>query len=57
MLDVVAVLLVRCVEVDRTFWGWTAQEWVHLLGHDQREFRQHAPAGSPCRGGSSGASA
>jgi len=44
MLDVVAVLLVRCAEVDRTFWGWTAQEWVHLLGHDQREFRQNAPA-------------
>lgn len=44
MLDVVAVLLVRCVEADRTFWGWTTEEWIHLLGHDQAEFRRHAPA-------------
>lgn len=44
MLDVVAVLLVRSVDLDRTFWGWTAPEWVHLLGHDQTEFRRHAPA-------------
>jgi hypothetical protein len=43
-LDVVAVLLVRCAEVGRTFWGWTAQEWIHLLGHDQAEFRRNAPA-------------
>jgi integrase len=44
MLDVVAVLLVRSAEVGRTFWGWTAQEWVHLLGHNQSEFLQNAPA-------------
>jgi integrase len=44
MLDVIAMLLVRCAETGVTFWGWTAQEWVHLLGHDQTEFHQHAPA-------------
>jgi hypothetical protein len=44
MLDVVAVLLVRCAEVGRTFWGWTGQEWIHLLGRDQAEFRRNAPA-------------
>jgi integrase len=44
MLDVVAVLLVRCAEVGRTFWGWTVQEWVQLLGRDQAEFRRNAPA-------------
>jgi integrase len=43
MLDVVAVLLVRSAELDRTFWGWTTPEWVHLLGRDQAEFRRHAP--------------
>jgi hypothetical protein len=44
MLDVVAVLLVRCAEMGRTFWGWTIQEWLHLLGRDQAEFRRNAPA-------------
>ncbi|WP_329612636.1 tyrosine-type recombinase/integrase [Streptomyces brevispora] len=44
MLDVVAVLLTRCAETGRTFWGWSEQEWIHLLGRTQAEFRQHAPA-------------
>jgi integrase len=44
MLDVVAVLLVCCAGMGRTFWGWTTQEWVHLLGRDQAEFRRNAPA-------------
>ena len=43
MLDVIAVLLVRSAELNRTFWGWTRPEWVHLLGRDQAEFRRHAP--------------
>src|SRR5690606_30503940 len=43
MADAVAVLLVRCAEVERTFWGWTTQEWVHLLGRDQAEFHRNAP--------------
>ena len=43
MLDVIAVLLVRCTEAGRTFWGWTRQEWVHLVGRDQAEFRRAAP--------------
>lgn len=43
MLDVIAVLLTRCAETGRTFWGWTPQEWIHLLGRNQAEFHQHAP--------------
>ncbi|MFJ1551111.1 hypothetical protein [Streptomyces sp. NPDC088246] len=43
MLDVVAVLLTRCAETGRTFWGWTETEWFHLLGRTQAEFRRHAP--------------
>ncbi|MER5754460.1 hypothetical protein [Streptomyces sp. NPDC002088] len=43
MLDVVAVLLTRCVETGRTFWGWTPQEWIHLLGRNQAEFHRHVP--------------
>ncbi|WP_439681168.1 tyrosine-type recombinase/integrase [Embleya sp. MST-111070] len=43
MLDVIAVMLTRCAETGRTFWGWTPQEWVHLLGRNQTEFHQHGP--------------
>ncbi|MCK8669784.1 tyrosine-type recombinase/integrase [Rhodococcus sp. NPDC003382] len=44
MADAVAVLLVRCAEMEQTFWGWSTQEWVELLGRDQAEFRRNAPA-------------
>ncbi|MBH0122767.1 hypothetical protein I0Q12_26045 [Rhodococcus sp. CX] len=44
MADVVAVLLVCCAEKERTFWGWSTQEWIDLLGRDQSEFRRRAPA-------------
>ncbi|MET9412463.1 hypothetical protein ABZX90_43220 [Streptomyces sp. NPDC002935] len=43
MLGVIAVLLTRCAETGRAFWGWTPQEWIHLLGRTQAEFHQHAP--------------
>lgn len=44
MADAIAVLLVCCAEKEQTFWGWSTQEWVHLLGRDQAEFRRNAPA-------------
>lgn len=44
MLDVVALLLLCCAEEGRTFWGWTKDEWVHLLGRDQTGFHRNAPA-------------
>ncbi|MGX4712316.1 hypothetical protein LZP97_15815 [Rhodococcus sp. DMF-1] len=44
MADAGAVLLMRCAETKRTFWGWTTQEWVDLLGRDLAEFRRNAPA-------------
>ncbi|MFJ6076143.1 tyrosine-type recombinase/integrase [Streptomyces sp. NPDC093065] len=43
MLDVIALLLTRCAETGRSFWGWTSQEWIHLLGRNQTEFHEHAP--------------
>ncbi|MEU7405168.1 tyrosine-type recombinase/integrase [Streptomyces sp. NPDC044948] len=43
MLDVIALLLTRCAETGRTFWGWTSEEWIHLLGRNQTEFHEHAP--------------
>jgi hypothetical protein len=42
MLDVVAVLLTRCADSGRTFWAWTAAEWIGLLGRSQAEFRRDA---------------
>ena len=44
MADVVAALLVCCAEKERTFWGWSTQEWIDLLGLDQAEFRRNTPA-------------
>ncbi|WP_067469976.1 hypothetical protein [Actinomadura macra] len=44
MLDVAALLLLRCADHGQTFWSWTDQEWVFLLGRDHAEFRRHAPA-------------
>ncbi|TMR88385.1 hypothetical protein [Nonomuraea basaltis] len=44
MLDVVALLLLRCAEEGRAFWGWSEDEWVHLLGRDQADFHRNAPA-------------
>ncbi|MGF1338502.1 hypothetical protein ACQSMD_00025 [Streptomyces flavovirens] len=51
MLDVVAMLLTQCAQSGRTFWGWTEEEWFHLLGRTQAEFRRNAPtwAGRPTR--------
>lgn len=42
MLDTAAVLLVRCAETQRSFWGWTTEEWIHVLGRTQTEFRRNA---------------
>ncbi|SCD36841.1 hypothetical protein GA0115239_101062 [Streptomyces sp. BpilaLS-43] len=48
---VVAMLLTQCAQSGRTFWGWTEEEWFHLLGRTQAEFRRNAPtwAGRPTR--------
>ncbi|MFD1545943.1 tyrosine-type recombinase/integrase [Nonomuraea guangzhouensis] len=44
MADATALLLLRCAQTRRAFWGWTAAEWVDVLGADQTGFRQSAPA-------------
>jgi hypothetical protein len=44
MADVVAWLLIRCAQPDAgTYWDWSADEWVGLLGRTQVEFRDGAP--------------
>jgi hypothetical protein len=45
MLDVVAWLLSRCAQAGvGTYWDWTIDEWVGLLGRTQAMFRAAAPA-------------
>jgi hypothetical protein len=44
MADAVAVILLRCRDLGRSYWGWTAQEWSEVLGADQVAFRHRAPA-------------
>ncbi|MER8162092.1 site-specific integrase [Streptomyces sp. NPDC094472] len=43
MNDAVAVLLLRCAERGRSYWGWTAQEWLDLLDQDHAAFQQAVP--------------
>jgi integrase len=44
MDDAVAVILLRCAQVGRTYWAWTVEEWVQVIGADQAGFRRSAPA-------------
>lgn len=44
MLDVVAWLLTRCAQPGvGTYWDWTADVWVDMIGRTQVEFRAAAP--------------
>jgi hypothetical protein len=43
MSDAVAVLILRCADVGRAYWDWTAQEWLDLLGHSHQAFRGQVP--------------
>ncbi|MFJ3308332.1 hypothetical protein ACIPSA_35700 [Streptomyces sp. NPDC086549] len=40
MSDAVAVLILRCADVGRVYWDWTAQEWLDLLGRNHQAFRE-----------------
>jgi hypothetical protein len=44
MHDAVAVVLLRCAQVGRSYWGWTAADWLEVIGTDQTAFRYSAPA-------------
>lgn len=41
--DAVAVLLLRCAETGRSYWSWTSQEWLDLLGDSHAAFRRSVP--------------
>lgn len=42
MHDAVAVVLLRCAQVGRSYWGWTAKDWLEVIGTDQTAFRRSA---------------
>jgi hypothetical protein len=42
--DAVAVVLLRCVQVSRSYWAWTASDWLEVIGADQTAFRRSTPA-------------
>jgi integrase len=41
--DAVAVILLRCADAGRSYWGWAAEEWAEVIGADQAGFRRSAP--------------
>lgn len=43
MNDAVAVLLLRCADSGRSYWGWTEKEWLDLLGRNHKAFRGQVP--------------
>jgi hypothetical protein len=43
MDDAAAVILQRCADIGRSYWGWTSGEWAQLLGQDQAAFRAAVP--------------
>ena len=41
--DAIAVILLRCAEVETTYWGWTSEEWLNLLGPTAERFKAAEP--------------
>jgi integrase len=41
--DAIGMILMRCAENGTTFWGWSDQDWVRLIGTDAREFERSWP--------------
>jgi integrase len=41
--DAIALVLLRCVGQGRTFWCWTAEDWLQLIGVGTAEFRRSSP--------------
>src|SRR5271165_2221187 len=41
--DAAGVVLMRCGELERAYWDWTAQDWAGLIGVGNQELRQCHP--------------
>ncbi|WP_234441269.1 hypothetical protein [Streptomyces scabiei] len=44
MNDAAAVLLLRCADSGHTYWDWTDQDWLDLLGRNHKAFQKQMPA-------------
>jgi integrase len=44
MADATAVILLRCAQLGRSYWGWSVEDWTEVIGADQAGFRRSAPA-------------
>ena len=42
--DAIAVILLRCAELKTTYWDWTSEEWLNLLGPTAERFKSAEPA-------------
>ncbi|GAA2662413.1 hypothetical protein [Streptomyces vastus] len=38
--DAAGLVLIRCGELGRTYWGWSVQDWVELINTDGAKFRR-----------------
>jgi integrase len=38
--DAAGLVLIRCGELDRAYWGWSVRDWVELINADGAEFRR-----------------
>jgi len=41
--DAVALVLLRCAESGRTFWGWSDDDWIALIGTSVEQFQRPWP--------------
>ncbi len=41
--DAAALVLMRCAELNRSYWAWSAQDWADLIGTGADELRQCWP--------------
>ncbi|MGI8307751.1 tyrosine-type recombinase/integrase [Saccharopolyspora hattusasensis] len=41
--DAIAIVLLRCAQQSRTFWCWTAEDWLQLIGTSAATFSTSAP--------------
>ena len=44
VLDAAGLVLLRCAELGRSFWAWTEDDWLDLIGPHSRSVRRPWPA-------------
>ena len=41
--DAIALMLLRCAEQHRTFWAWSTEDWLAMIGASAKQFTETAP--------------